>query len=388
MEQTMTLSRVRSARLACAYYFAMAGLAMGTIMTRIPALKQQTGVDESRLGQALLGIGIGAVLAFPLGTLLCRRYGSRIVMTVGTLLMLIGFPLVGLSQDGIQLTVCFFSLGMVFGGLDVAINVHAVEVERLLAKPCMSLLHGMYSLGGLIGALLAALLAVLTPWWHFVSLALAGLLGLAYFARMLLPPNPMSDNDAPPGFRMPPLSLLGLGLLTICSFVAEGSVADWSALLLHDVLSASEQVAALGFAAFSATMVAGRLLGDRLRSAFEEVTLLRGLGAVATLGMSIAILSPWVALSILGFGLAGLGLSVIVPILISAAGNQPGVEPAIGVAAVSSMGYGGLMLGPPLIGMLANTTGLRQALLVSVALCLVILLRAGLVKSGRKTAVH
>ncbi|MEX6785582.1 MFS transporter, partial [Pseudomonas aeruginosa] len=178
----------------------------------------------------------------------------------------------------------------------------------------------------------------------------------------------------------------GLGLLILCAFVSEGGVADWSALFLHSVLDASERVAALGFAAFSAAMVVGRLFGDRLRGRIDDAPLLRGLGSLATLGMLVALFSPWPALSIAGFGVVGLGLSVMVPIVISAAGNQPGIDPVIGVAAVSTVGYGGLLMGPPLIGLLAHEIGLRWALLVLVGLCLLLALRADLVRRRPRSA--
>ncbi len=179
----------RQGRLACIYFFAMAGLVIGNLMGRIPALKEQTQLDERALGQALLGVGVGALTAFPLSGFLVQRIGSRSVVIGGCLIMLLVFPLLGLSQGWWQLALAFYVLGVSFAGMDVAMNIQAVDVERLLGKPCMSMLHGMYSLGCLVGALSAAALAGLTPFWHFLILSALGLLSLPFFVRALLPPT-------------------------------------------------------------------------------------------------------------------------------------------------------------------------------------------------------
>ncbi|MDF3934302.1 MFS transporter [Pseudomonas citronellolis] len=375
--------KARAARWACAFCFGAGGLVQGSVMGRIPALKSLTGVDEQALGQALLGAGLGALLAFTFAGALVRRLGSRRVTLCSAAALLLVFPLLGLCQGWWELALALLLVGLTFATLDVAMNTQAVEVERLLGRPCLSSLHGMYSLGGLLGALGAALLAGLTPFWHFSLLAALALLALPLFGRRLLDGRPEPQAETQPrrrGLRLPPTALIGLGLLTLFAFVSEGAVADWSALLLHSVLGASERVAALGFAAFSATMVIGRLFGDRLRLRCSDVALVRGLSLLAIAGMLLALFGGRVGLSVAGFALVGLGLSVVVPILIGAAGNRPGVEPSRGVAAVASFGYGGLLLGPPLIGILAEHIGLRMALLVVVALCAGLLLQAHLVR--------
>lgn len=375
--------RARAARWACAFCFGAGGLVQGSVMGRIPALKSLTGVDEQGLGQALLGAGLGALLAFSFAGTLVRRLGSRRVTQASAAALLLVFPLLGLCQSWWALALALLLVGLTFATLDVAMNTQAVEVERLLGRPCLSSLHGMYSLGGLIGALGAALLADLSPFLHFSLLAVLALLALPLFGRRLLEGRSEPQAEVQPrrrGLRLPPAALVGLGLLTLFAFVSEGAVADWSALLLHSVLGATERMAALGFAAFSATMVLGRLFGDRLRLRVADVALVRGLSLLAIAGMLLALFGGRVELSVAGFALVGLGLSVVVPILIGAAGNRPGVEASSGVAAVASFGYGGLLLGPPLIGILAEHIGLRLALLVVVGLCAGLLFQAHLVR--------
>ncbi|WP_447752143.1 MFS transporter [Pseudomonas nicosulfuronedens] len=383
-------TRANAARWACGYCFAMGGMVHGSVMGRVPALKSMTGVDEQQLGQALLGAGFGALLAFAFAGGLVRRYGSRAITVISGVALMATFPLLGLAQDVWALAAAFLALGLTFATMDVAMNTQAVEVERRLGRPCISSLHGMYSLGGLVGAVGAATFADLAPIWHFSLLAVIALAILPFFARQLFEgrPEPLEEEaPAQRGWRLPPPALIGLGLLTLCAFVSEGAVADWGALLLHQVLGASERLAALGFAAFSATMVLGRLFGDRLRVRFADEVLVRNLALLAIAGMLLALFSPWVAGAIAGFALVGAGLSVVVPILIGAAGNRPGVEPSRGVAAVASFGYGGLLMGPPLIGFLAEHVGLRWSLLVVVALCAGLVLKASLVRRSPKANV-
>ncbi|MDN6860441.1 MFS transporter [Pseudomonas sp. CAN2814] len=380
-------TRANAARWACGYCFAMGGMVHGSVMGRVPALKSMTGVDEQQLGQALLGAGFGALLAFAFAGALVRRYGSRAITVISGLALMATFPLLGLAQDVWVLAAGFLAVGLTFATMDVAMNTQAVEVERRLGRPCISSLHGMYSLGGLVGAVGAAAFADLAPIWHFSLLALIAVAILPLFARNLFEgrPEPMEEEaPAQRGWRLPPPALIGLGLLTLCAFVSEGAVADWGALLLHQVLGASERLAALGFAAFSATMVLGRLFGDRLRVRFADEALVRNLALLAIAGMFLALFSPWVYGAIAGFALVGAGLSVVVPILIGAAGNRPGVEPSRGVAAVASFGYGGLLMGPPLIGFLAEHVGLRLSLLVVVGLCAGLVLKASLVRRPPK----
>ena len=175
-------TRANAARWACGYCFAMGGMVHGSVMGRVPALKSMTGVDEQQLGQALLGAGFGALLAFAFAGALVRRYGSRAITLISGLALMATFPLLGLAQDVWVLAAGFLAVGLTFATMDVAMNTQAVEVERRLGRPCISSLHGMYSLGGLVGAVGAAAFADLAPIWHFSLLALIAVAILPFFA--------------------------------------------------------------------------------------------------------------------------------------------------------------------------------------------------------------
>ncbi len=370
---------VLAARRGCAFFFAINGLAYGSIVARMPLLKQQSGLDAAELGQAIFCLGIGGLVAFPLAGILQGRIGSRAVATIGAVLLLLAWPMVGLATGWWSLAIAFFVFGYANGMLEVGGGVQAVTVERALGAPAMSGLFALYSLGNLAGAIGAAALAQLPLVTHYGLLAAAALAGLPLAARRLLPDGVRAGAPRP-RLRLPPLALFGIAGIAFCAMVAEGAVSDWSALLMKALHDSSDAVAALAYAGFSATMIIGRLFGDRLRAACPPVALVRGMALVATAGMLMAIAAPHPALGIAGFALAGLGLSVIAPIMFSTAGSHPSVDPGVAIASLSTLGYGGLLLGPAGIGFLAESVGLPGAMLSVAGLCAVIGLHAGTVR--------
>lgn len=370
-----------AARRGCAYFFAVNGLAYGSIVARMPLLKQQSALDAAELGQAIFCLGIGGLVAFPLAGVLQARIGSKAVATIGAVLLLLAWPVVGLATGWWSLAIAFFVFGYANGTLEVGGGVQAVTVERALGAPAMSGLFALYSLGNLVGAIGAAALAHLPLVTHYGLLAAAALAALPLAARRLLPDGLRSGGKRhPTRLRLPPLALFGIAGLAFCAMVAEGAVSDWSALLMKALHASSDAVAALAYAGFSATMIIGRLFGDRLRAACPPVALVRGMALVATIGMLMAIAAPHPALGIAGFALAGLGLSVIAPIMFSTAGSHPSVDPGVAIASLSTLGYGGLLLGPAGIGFLADSVGLPEAMLSVAGLCAVIGLHAGAVR--------
>ncbi|WKW52291.1 MFS transporter [Rhodomicrobium lacus] len=374
-------ARAQAARLGCAYFFLVNGLAYGSVVARMPALKMQTGVNDAQLGQAILCLGIGGLCAFPVAGVLQGRIGSKMLVGAGTALMLATWPLIGLAAEWWQLALTFFALGYACGTLEVGAGVQAVMVERALGRPAMSGFFALFSTGCLAGALISAAASDIPPAAQYAALA-AFFLALLPFAMRPLLPDAETESAEKGGLRLPPLPILGLALLCLCAFLSEGAISDWGALLMKAAHGSTDTVAALAFAAFSATMIVGRLAGDSLRARYEMTALVRALAIVATIGMAVAMLAPHPTLAIAGFGLAGLGLSVIAPALFSAAGNHPGVDPGIAVASISTLGYGGLLLGPSVIGFLAHGVGVPAAMLLIVAMCAAIALFVGRVKRG------
>lgn len=358
-------------RFAISAIFFVNGFILASWVARIPAVSQRLELSSAELGIALLGMAVGALLAFPVTGYLIARFSSAQVTTAFGLALGLTLPLLAVASN---LPLLFFSLmlfGSSNGGMDVAMNAQGVEVEKTLEKPILNSLHGFFSLGGLVGASLGGGIAALGvgPLTHFLTVTVVALGAIFWLGGRLLPDAPQqTQTAAAPVFALPPRALWGLGVVAFCAASGEGAMADWSALYLHESLGTTTGLAALGYAAFSLTMLIGRFSGDFLVTRFGPAVIVRAGGAVAAIGLAAGLLLGTPVAAIFGFGAVGLGLSVIVPLVFSAAGYHPEIPRGTAVAAVATMGYGGFLVGPPLLGWLAQLSSLRLALFVIVLL--------------------
>ncbi|MET8627762.1 MFS transporter [Kitasatospora sp. NPDC004669] len=365
----MTDSPWGPARLALTAFFAVDGFLFAAWVVRIPDVRSQVSASHSALGLALLCLSIGAVLTMPVVGRLCLRYGSRPV-TVGSLALLsLAVPLPAHAHSVLSLGGVLLLFGAGYGGANVAMNSAAVDLVAQLRRPVMPSFHAGYSLGGLLGAGLGGLLADrLTTAW---ALALGGLLGLAVTvgagvvllrspaAPMVAPaPSAESATDRPAGGHARLLVLL-LGLTALCTAYGEGAIADWTTLHLTDDVHASAGTAAAGYAAYAFAMTSGRVGGTWLSIRFGQTRLMLLGGLTAAVGMMVAALAPAAPVAIGGFVLVGLGLANLFPLAIARAGATGGPQ---GVALASTLGYGGMLIGPVVIGFLADAAGLPLAL--------------------------
>ena len=356
-------------------FFALDGFVFAGWVVRIPAVKADVHASAGVLGLALLCVSAGAVIAMgPVGRF-CVRFGTHRVTAASSALMCasVALPAQVHSAAGLGGVLLLFGAG--FGSMNVALNSAAVDLIAAIRRPVMPSFHAAYSLGGLIGASLGGLLA--TQLSAAAQLGLMAAVGLAATAALSVPllrhhvPPPPRAAAAPAAAgesgataRGPLLLVLLFGLVALCDAYGEGALADWGTLHLTADVHASSAVAATGFAVYSLAMTAGRLSGTRLIERFGSTRILVGGSAVATVGMLVAALSPWLPAVLGGFLLVGLGLANIFPLAINGAGALDGPK---GVATASMLGYGGMVLGPPIIGFLAQLMGLPRALL-SVAL--------------------
>ncbi|WP_395293280.1 MFS transporter [Kitasatospora hibisci] len=359
-----------AARLALTAFFAVDGFLFAAWVVRIPDVRSQVSASHSGLGLALLCVSAGAVATMPLVGRLCLRYGSRPVTVASLALLSLAVPLPAHTHSVAALGAVLLLFGAGYGGANVAMNSAAVDLVARLRRPVMPSFHAGYSLGGLLGAGIGGLLAgTLSASW---ALALSGLLGAAVTAAAgtVLLASPEAAPAAPtrtPGAggakaaRLPHARLLVLllGLTAFCTAYGEGAIADWTTLHLTDDVHASAGTAAAGYAAYAFAMTSGRLGGTWLsiRLGQTRVMLLGGLTAAA--GMLLAALAPSVPFALAGFVLVGLGLANIFPLAIAGAGAAGGPQ---GVALASTLGYGGMLIGPPVIGFLADAAGLPLAL--------------------------
>ncbi|WP_432128480.1 MFS transporter [Streptomyces sp. bgisy082] len=363
-----SLSRLRS---ALTLFFALDGFLFAGWVVRIPAVKEQTGASAGDLGLALLGVSAGAVVTMTLTGRLCRRYGSHAVTVATAVLLSLSVALPALTRSPLSLGLVLLVFGAAYGGINVAMNSAAVDVVTALRRPVMPGFHAAFSLGGMLGAGLGGLLAGgLSPTPHLLGLTLVGLALTAAAGPVLLrhpspaPPEALparSAATAAPGARpgAQRRTVLLFGAIALCTAYGEGALADWGALHLTQDLHAHPGVAAAGYSAFALTMTVGRLSGTALLERLGQTRTLVAGGATAAAGMLLGALAPTVWAALLGFAVTGLGLANIFPVAVARAGAIAGPG---GVATASTLGYGGMLLGPPSIGFLADWFSLPAAL--------------------------
>ncbi|WP_443078135.1 MFS transporter [Streptomyces sp. SP17KL33] len=367
-------SHLRTLRIAITAFFALDGFVFAGWVVRIPAIKEQTGASPGALGLALLGVSAGAVVTMMLTGRLCRRFGSHPVTVACAVLLSLSVALPPLTHSALALGAVLLVFGAAFGGINVAFNSAAVDLVAALGRPIMPGFHAAFSLGGMVGAGLGSLVAgSLSPTRHLLGITLIGLLVTAVAAPALLrhePPPPLDRTAARPAREAGPQGsgrldgrtralVVVLGLIAGCTAYGEGALADWGALHLEADLNASPGVAAIGYSCFALAMTIGRLTGTTLLERLGRTTVLVAGGTTATAGMLLGSLAPSVWATLLGFAVTGLGLANIFPVAIERAGALAGPS---GVATASTLGYLGMLLGPPAIGFMAEWFSLPTAL--------------------------
>ncbi|MFJ3809130.1 MFS transporter [Streptomyces sp. NPDC090073] len=366
-------------RVAITAFFALDGFIFAGWVVRIPDIKQQTHASTGSLGLALLGVSAGAVLTMTLTGRLCRRYGSHPVTVACMVVLALSVALPPLTHSAPALGAVLLLFGAAYGGVNVAFNSAAVDLVAALRRPIMPSFHAAFSLGGMIGAGLGGLVAgFLSPTRHLLGLTLVGLLVTAVAGRTLLrhePPALAQRTSSPPaGTRSDAGSTGGrglvvvFGLVALCTAYGEGAMADWGALHLQQDLAASAGTAAAGYACFALAMTLGRLMGSTLLARLGRARTVIAGGTVASAGMLLGSLAPSVGAALLGFAVTGLGLANLFPVAVERAGALAGPS---GVAVASTLGYGGMLLGPPAIGFMADWFSLPVALTSVAALAAV-----------------
>ena len=363
------------ARLATRLIFAVGGIVLGAWAPLVPLAKLRLGVEEGTLGLLLLCMGVGSILAMPLTALLTARFGCRQVITVSAAGLCLILPLLATAGSIWLMAVALVAFGVVMGCMSVAMNLQAVLVERRAGQALMSGFHAMFSLGGIAGSglmalLLAAGLAPVIAAWLVAAL----MVSLLLVAGPGLLPYSDDGGAKPPAFVVPQGVVLAIGCLSLLAMLAEGAVLDWGALFLIEAHQAEVGVAGFGYTAFAVAMTSGRLFGDRLRARFGDLTMLIGSATLATIGFLVTLLLPTVETGLAGFMLVGAGVSNIAPILFTLTGRTRRMPTNLAIASVLTVGYFGIIAGPAAIGLLAHATSLQTAFFLLCAAMAVIAL--------------
>ncbi|WP_139922640.1 MFS transporter [Hymenobacter sp. DG01] len=340
--------------------FLLQGLCFSTWAARIPTVQQQLGLSDTELGGVLLAVPVGSMASLPLSGWLVARYGSRQLTVLGLFLYAAFLPLLGLATSVPVLLGALVLFGLASNMANISINTQAVGVEALYDKSIMARFHGLWSLAGFAGAAIGSFMIshAIAPLPHFLLIAALVIGGLLTARPFLLPADAPREADAPI-FVLPDKSLLLLGVLAFCSLLCEGTMFDWSGVYFRKVVQADKDLVGVGFAAFMSTMAAGRFVADWFTDRFGRQRTLVLSGLLEALGLALAVLLPGVVPATVGFMLVGLGVSSVVPLVYGAAGRSKTMSPGVALAAVSTVGFAGFLLGPPVIGLVAGATSLR-----------------------------
>jgi predicted MFS family arabinose efflux permease len=373
----MTSSSTISYRIAVIVYFFINGFLYANCTSRLPELKTHFGVSNSVLGTMLFTTALGALIAMPLTGWLSTRHSSGQLVIYAGLLFCCAVPCIAFSPYIWLGRLSFFMTGFFSGAMDITMNAQAVMVERIFKKTIMSSFHAAFSIGMALGAGSGALFANyhFPLQYHLVYAAIFSMLALAVVAPIL-----MKNRDAQTlmgkertGRRNIPLAIWLIAIVGFCGMTGEGSMVDWSAIYTNTVVGSTKAFSALAVGSFATAMTIGRLFGDRLIDKMGKQTVLFCSCFAAIAGLALALLVISAPAAIAGFFLVGAGLSNVVPMTYSMAGNIKGVTPAAGIAVASTIGYSGFFIGPPAIGYLGDAYGLRIGLCFTLTLLLIML---------------
>jgi MFS family permease len=371
-------------RIAVKIAFFINGFIYASWVSRLPEIQKFFHADNGTIGLVLLASSVGAVGAMPFTGWIIIKNGSRRVTLISAILYCAIVPLIPFMPGVMALIILFFLMGIVTGMLDVAMNAQAVMVEQQYQKPIMTSFHAFFSIGMALGAWAGALFVDLdyNLFNHFIIVVILALIAVLWGSRHLIQDKPDQEfHHEGPLFRLPSKALISVGIIAFCCMMGEGAMGDWSVNYMQNIAHASKALAPIGLSAFATAMTLGRIFGDRARAKFGDRKMIMIGGIISTAGLSIALAVPMPFIVIGGFFLVGLGLSTIVPIAYSLAGNAKGLPSGVGLAMVTTVGYSGFLFGPPIIGFLADWQTLRVALLF-VALLLLIMTMLGV---GHKT---
>ncbi|MEC5384548.1 MFS transporter [Uliginosibacterium sp. H3] len=357
---------LRSSRIATMALFFCSGFVFASWGVHIPTIKDKFALGEGALSIAMLSVALGAVLAMRRIGSLSAQLGSARTSLYSGLLLAVSAGLILVMPDYTLLVIWLLLFGAANAALDVAMNSQAAIVENLYARPIMSSMHGLFSLGGFAGALLGAIWfglgAGVTS--HMLLVAVITAISCVLARPALRTDPPHESHESASDKRQVGRHLRRLGMLAFLGLVAEGAMYDWSAVYMRDHAHASAAWVNAGYAAFSAGMAGGRFAGDAIRGALGSVRILQWSAGLCVAGIALALLLPLPLPAAIGCGLIGLGASNMMPVLFAASANAKGIPPSEAIAAMARIAYMGLLCGPVLIGLLAQATGLPFALCI------------------------
>ena len=362
---------MKKSRFSIGILFFICGLNFATWATRIPDFKTSLQLSDAELGTVLMGLPIGSLVSLPIAGWLLTKYASRWITLMAVVMYVVVIPSLGLLTSALSLFLGLFFFGMAGDIMNIAMNTQVVSLEAKMNKIIMSSFHAVFSIGLLAGAFLGGILEQekFTPIEHFSLIALSNIILIPFSFQNLLTDKPIQDETKSISsiVNLGPY-LITLSFIAFCGMLCEGAMADWISLYFKEYNPDSPFPITIGFSFFAAAMVLGRFIGDKISLKYGVSTILILNGILISLGMLLTLLFPSIYIKIAGCFITGIGISTIVPLIYSQAGNQKEIMPSIAIAGVSTIAYIGFLLGPVLIGYLSDFIGLDKALYLIVVL--------------------
>ncbi len=352
------LTRIRWA--VSMFYFAV-GLSFATWASRIPTIKSELNLSDGQLGSILFALPLGQLTMMYFSGKLVTRLGSHRILPFSLLLYVISLTNLGLAQNAWQLALGLYVFG-IFGNLtNISVNTQGIYTEGLFKRNIMSSFHGMWSLAGFTGALvgLGMLALQLSTYSHFIIVAIIGILLISFNFKYLIKAKEKNKIEKKKGFSKPDKTLVLLGVIGFCCMASEGIMFDWSGVFFKDIVKAPGALIILGYTSFMIMMASGRFFGDKLINKYGRKTVMKISGIMISTGFFTAVIFPYIVPSTLAFMIIGLGVSTIVPTLYSIAGKHPTIPTGEALTTVSSVSFLGFLMGPPIIGHIAELSSLR-----------------------------
>ncbi|TAD83807.1 MAG: MFS transporter [Bacteroidetes bacterium] len=354
-----TIPTLRRHRISVSIFFFVAGFTFASWASRIPDIQAKLSLSEGQLGAVLFALPIGLMTSLMVSGGLVTRYGSQIMARIASLGYSALLPLLGIANTTWQLVAVLFFFGIAGNMYNISCNTQAISLEKMYGRSIMASFHGIWSTAGFSGAAVGTLMVNfnLLPWQHFLLISMLGLAATTLFYPHIVP----SDNSTAKRqrFALPNGKLLQLGLIAFGCLVCEGTMFEWSGVYFKKVVQVPAAFTTVGYAAFMGCMATGRFVADGVVTRFGPKRVLQLAGLVIFSGLMLAVLVPHLVVATLAFMMVGFGVSSVVPVVYSQAGKSTTLSPSQALAAVSTVGFAGFLVGPPLVGFLAQITNLR-----------------------------
>ena len=365
-KQHQTKHSLKAIRIAISAYYFCQGLCFGSWASRIPTLKDHLHLSEAQLGSILLMLPLGQMTMMPLSGRIAARFGSNQVLRLAVLGYVGSLALLGRVDYAWQMALLLFTFGISGNMCNISLNTQGVQAEKLYGRNIFASFHGIWSLGGFSAALVGLLMLRqhIPPSNHFLIIALIIVASNVIAQQYLISQQKQQQSIAKFAFKFPHGVLLQLGLIAFCCMSVEGCMFDWTGVYFKQVVLAKEKFISLGYAAFMITMATGRFLGDRLSTQFGRKKMVMFSGLLIFVGLLITIVFPFLITATLGCLMTGFGVSSIIPLVYSTVGKIKRISHSLAIASVAGIGYFGFLMGPPIIGYIAEAVGLQYSFLL------------------------